>query len=741
LSVNLSTLHANEIAADIAVFADIGTEAPSVEETAGGCVVRFSRHGESTELSVSENQPIVERFGNETIKHINFRAFLASDRYGKLRDWASKQHAYIESELVTAGSLIDLHGLLNGGLQGVGVADIDRILSSGQRNDSTRVLLIDGPAGIGKTQFIVSLAGSRARRYVTDRRPLMLHVQSRGRTLSYLYDLIAFSLQRLRLDVTFDQVPILAKHGLITIAIDGFDELADPDGYDLAWSQVNDLVRLLRGSGSLILAGRETFIGRERVLKDIASLREDTDEVSVLTLQPPSKGAAIRWLEQQGWTEDQVNAIEEFLEPSSLALRPFFLKTLSDRDVAERVASTSSTSILSILMDAMIDREIDKFGDAVERELNRKERRTYLRSFVGEVARDMAENGSSSISDATLSWLVDVALPKEVSGDVARILKARSQVVAFFTNDDRKGYRRFFHDKFYEYFLAATLIEIIGRGETGKVLGRNIFGSSLLETFGDVVASGTRTDLVQKFISKSLELIRDYPPVDRTRKNLAALSIASLSVADLVQDFKIAMVDVDECRFSGTASGGRLDSLLVNQLDCRGGDITAVDFSEVAVLTLIADRDTRLPDSFPHPTRVQDVSLNGRTLTAPSDVHQWVVAHLSNPPEDEAGLIPDEFRDHEAIKLLLKACRLRQYWLRRGDDMYATRILDNPFWQIVEKVLAENDLLRVDARQASGTHARFIHVRQAEDILSENPMNPDVRRMYASLIAELRELE
>jgi hypothetical protein len=605
------------IGADIAVFADIGTDPPSVEETTNGPTVRFVRHGEATELSLGTNEVIVETWGDQTIKHVSFRSLLASDRYGNLRDWASKQLVYIESELAIAGSLIELHGLLNGDLKQVSIDEVDRLLSSKQPEDSTRVLLIDGPAGIGKTQFIIGLAGNRARRYTLDRRPLILHVQSRGRTLSYLYDLIAYSLQRLRLNVTFDQVPILAKHGLITVAIDGFDELADPDGYDLAWSQVNDLVQLLRGAGSLVLAGRETFIGRERVMKDIASLREGIDEVSVLTLQPPSKGAAVRWLAEQGWTEDQVEAVEKFLEPSSLALRPFFLKTLSDREVATRVVEASSTSVLSILMDAMVEREIDKYGDAVDRELNREERRTFLKSLVGEAARDMAENGSSSISDATLSWLVDVALPKEVSNDVARILKARSQATAFFTNDDRKGYRRFFHEKFYEYFLAITLIEIVARGETGKVLGRNIFGSSLLETFGDVISGGTRTDLVKKFVLQSIELISIYPPVDRTRKNLAALAISSLSTAELVSDYKISMVDIDECRFSGTASGGRLESLVINQFDCRGGDLSLVDFADVTLLTLIADRETLLPNSFPQPMRVQDISMSEGTLTSP----------------------------------------------------------------------------------------------------------------------------
>lgn len=403
---------ADAIAADIAVFADIGTEPPTVERVGGDPVVRFVRYGEVTELLVRQNGSIIETFEEQTLKHANFKALLASDRFGNLRDWASKQQAYIDGELDAAGSLIELRGLLNGSASGIDVNEVDGLLATTQRDDSTRVLLIDGPAGIGKTQFIIGLASIRARRYLTDRRPLILHVQSRGRTLSYLYDLIAFSLQRLRLDVTFDQVPILAKHGLITVTIDGFDELADPDGYDLAWSQVNDLIRLLRGAGSLILAGRETFIGRERILKDIASLRDGIDEVHVLTLQPPTKSAALRWLEDQGWSTEQLDGIEEFLEPSSLALRPFFLKTLSDKEVARKVAETSSTSILSILMDAMVDRETDKFGEAVERDLSKSERGAFLRSYVGEAARDMAENGSSSISDATLSWLVEVALPK-----------------------------------------------------------------------------------------------------------------------------------------------------------------------------------------------------------------------------------------------------------------------------------------------------------------------------------------
>lgn len=236
---------------------------------------------------------------------------------------------------------------------------------------------------------------------------------------------MAFSLQRLRLGVTYDQAPILAKHGLITLAIDGFDELADPEGYGLAWAQVSDLVAQLRGSGSMILAGRETFIGRERLVKDIPSLRADADELSVLTLQPPTKGEALKWLQSQSWTSLQLDRIEQFLEPRSLALRPFFLKTISDSSIADRIDRGMSSGVLSILVDAMIDRESGKFGEQVEAELNFQERTDYICNLMIEAARDVAENASASISEAMLAWLVEVALPVSVSDQTVRLLKGK----------------------------------------------------------------------------------------------------------------------------------------------------------------------------------------------------------------------------------------------------------------------------------------------------------------------------
>lgn len=733
MSAKALQLMPDEIAADLSVFADVGTDAASIEHTADGAVIKLIRHGDPIEIIMRANGTIVERSFDFETKHVNFRALLASDRYGNLRDWAAKQKAYLEQELRADGQGIDVKGLLNGEFELLTVADVDKALGEPQGAETTRILLIDGPAGIGKTQFIMTLAASRVANYAQSRKPPILHVQSRGRTLSYLYDLVAFSLQRIRLETTYDQVPVLAKHGLITLAIDGFDELADPDGYNLAWSQVSDLAALLRGSGAMILAGRETFIGKDRIVSEIASVREGKDEISVLTLQPPSKGTALSYLSGKGWSEKQKSIIESYLEPGSLALRPFFLASLAESSVADSLSDTSANSVLAILMEAMIEREVKKFGEAVEQELSADGRRTFLRLFCSEIARDMAENTSTAISDATLSWLVEASLPHPVSDSVLRILKSRAQVVAFLTNDDRNNYRRFFHDKFYEYFLSTSLIEMIAAQQTGKVISRSSFGSSLLETFCEVITSGTSIPRAAVFIKSARSIMDTYPPIDSTRKNLGSLLIASLGVADLVEDFQVLSVDLEECRFTGTAAKATLEGLVISQLDCRGGDLTAVAFAETLVVTLIADNETRVPDSMESPSRIQDVTLGGRTITRPEERAEWMGNHLLNPKIKDEGLISSDIRQHELFKLLFKACRLRQYWLRRGDDMYAARILDNPLWPIVEKALDENNLLTVEQRQASGTDARFIHVRRPEGILSESKDDPEVRGLFRIL--------
>lgn len=722
---------------DLAPFADIGTDAPAWERVGGKGSLRLSRKGTQTELIFASTGHVEERYGDQSVSHSSFKALLASERFGDLRTWASRQSSLLQRDADEV-ELLNIRGELSGQSSLVEMTTVDKFLSEPAIGDTTKVLLIDGPAGIGKTYFISELARLRCVNYLSRRDALILHIQSRGRTLSYLLDLMAFSLQRLRLDVTYDQVPVLAKYGLITIAIDGFDELADPEGYEGAWQQVSDLVANVRGSGVVVLAGRETFIGRDRILRDVSSLRSSKDEISVLTLQAPSKSEATSWLSSRGWVNESLTAIGDLLEPRSLALRPFFLKTLSDSSIHERLQRTESTSVLSILIEAMIDREASKFGDEVERHLNLPKRRDYVRSLMSEVARDLAENNSVSVSEGTLSFLAEVAMPSDLPDTVRRILKQRAGVVAFLTNDERAGYRRFYHEKFFEYFLSRVIIAAVRDRQAIKPISRGLFAASFLDTFGEVVTGATSESDARSLLEGCEEMLQMPLSSDRTRRNIASFVIASLAVAELVSDLTISDVEVEEVRFSGVASKARIKNIVIGQFDIRGADLSDVLFENCQIINVISDSATLISEEFPSPVLVQNVENRRVIVSDPSEIENWRVSHLANNPIAESGLVPEELRDHDAIRILQKACRIRQYWLRRGDDVFAARILDNEYWPLLEGLLSKHELLTLENRQASGTNARFIHIRKSGEIMEENAENENVSAFYRDLPRELQ---
>ena len=487
---------------DLSLFSDLGTDPPRCFQQDGRLKVRMVRNGEDMELSFRNNNGIYEHSleTRQTRNHVSYRALLASEGFGNLRQWQDHQKRALSALKHDFENRIPVSGILSGDGQKLDVDAFDEYLTSrpSHQEGSVKVMLIDGPAGIGKTRFIEFLAWLRAEHYHIRRRPLILHVQSRGRVLTFLQDLIAYSLQSLRLSVTFDQIPVLVRYGLVTLAIDGFDELADPNGYDLAWSQVNDLVDQVRGAGSIILAGRETFIGPERVRNSITALTTH-DDLGVLTLQPPPFDVASQWLQRRGATMPEY--ADDLFEPHSFALRPFFLAQLRQLSSTMKLDPSTGGDLLTALVNAMIEREATKFGRVVDDVLNEGQRRNYVRTLLREVARFVADDQTESIDRTMLSWTVEMAFPEGIDQDVLGILKNRSSTIAFLENDDTPRHLRFSHSKLLNYFLCENIVHAVIDGDLPKYVRRNLFGADFLATFSDFVSHVARTspDLLCSF--------------------------------------------------------------------------------------------------------------------------------------------------------------------------------------------------------------------------------------------------
>ena len=732
----------SKILDEMMVFADLGTDGAQGKQTAEGFEIRLVRNGDELTLVFADGGAgkVIERCRGKSRKHDSYRALLASERFGDLRSWAATQARLLRNTMAEIEPPIRVEGTVAGRDERLSADDLDDLLSSADLDKGdVQVMLINGPAGIGKTKFIESIALARTTAY--GRRPLVLHVQSRGRVLSYLQDLMAFSLQSLRLSVTFDQVPILVRHGLVTLAVDGFDELGDPNGYELAWGQLNETISEIRGAGTLILAGRETFFGVDRLKSALTTLQE-RDIVHDLTLQPPLPAEAARWLREKGWSTDDVKAVDALLD-EDYALRPFFLARLAEPDIAAAICSSAGTGLLSMLIDLMVERESRKFGDAVDRVLTSEERRQYAYRLLCEAAQYMADDESDIISETALTWLVDMALPKEVDPDVVGLLKNRAGVMAFLTNDALTGYRRFAHSQLLNYFLGAAVVESAGNNEVPKFVRRNIFSADFLAVFVEVIRHAAEEDpeRVRSFFETAQNWIRNYQAIDRGGRNLGAWMIAALptmgDIASTVGEFHMGPMQVDETMIRGTPPSTVLKNVFVNQIDIRRADLRNLVFEQCALGTVIVDAATRIPQDFPEPKGVRKQDATGRLnedIRAPDQIKKWWLGARGDGESDRRDPIRNE-RHADMLRVLGRACRSSSFWIPERSETNVDKFVNDPLWPKVLALLCEHDAIREENKGVSGRRTRFVHIKQPLRILARDPDDEEVGELYDALAA------
>ncbi|GJE46955.1 NACHT domain-containing protein [Methylobacterium soli] len=707
-----------EIADDLSPFADLGTEAPTIISNANNGVIRFIKDGDPVELIVHTDGALFERTIEQEKKFVDLRSLLASPSYADLGRWADSQVIRLSSH--SALTTIPLFGQSRGSDEQSAEAALDQLLfnEKASKDNSVNVVLLDGPAGIGKTTLIRSLSLARAKSYRQNRKPLLLHVESRGRVLQNILDLMAFSLQNLRVKVTYDQIPTLIKHGLIVLAIDGFDELGDPNGYDLAWAQVNSLVEKSRGAGNILLSGRETFISPERLSAALTSLRSQSDSLHAFTLQHTAPNVATRWLKENGWSDEMLKSeiSAPLFESGSYALRPFFLTHLAREETIARLQNEKIDDLLTFLMIAMIEREATKFGSDVEAITTPDQRKQFIQNLMEETARDLAENQTEAISGEYLSWLAEIAATDTVPTPLVGVLKNRASVIAFLTEDDRRGYRRFIHGQVLNYFLASAAINSLAEGEVPKFVRRNILGMEFLQNFSEVVRHKPE-HVVEAFLTSAGDQLQALGNHDRSRANIAVLIMAAASVHTVPESIKIFDLSIDDAYLSETVSSLKLGNVSIAQLDVRNADLTKISFrSKSHILTLIADDSTAIPDVFPHPLIVQ---LPERTLTNPEHIADWIAEkQVKNSgvkislEQALSGILKFGLFD-----LLGRLSRYKPFWIRDGDEKSARRILDDPHWEKLRDIMLRHDVLveRTDVA-ASGPRAPFYHVRNRQTL-------------------------
>ena len=393
---------------DLAPFADLGTR---VEVDDAG--FQLTRNGVALRIDIDGTGYVVTGMNGVKRHHDNAGQVLAHDPFANLPRIAQNQVVLLASQRITgrpvpiATNLTEVFGNvpeLSSDLTPWAALDHWlHELQASQGSEATDLLLIDGPAGVGKTTIVREAALLRAESY-DGTTPLILQIASRGRVLQNIADLIAFALQDLRSNLTVGQLTPLMRHGLVTLAIDGFDELSDPNGFETAWSGLNSLLEGARGRAVFLLAGRETFVSTDTMQRQMTSINSGHgDRLTTLSLGDPDPTAAREWLlEKDGWNHDLLSRdfVEPLFDQGSYALRPFFLDIIAREPDALASDVPPTSDLLSYLVDVMTQREARKFVDMLDPPDGGEAANVYKRyvgRFLEEVARDLAENQAEAI--------------------------------------------------------------------------------------------------------------------------------------------------------------------------------------------------------------------------------------------------------------------------------------------------------------------------------------------------------
>ncbi|MCJ2091757.1 hypothetical protein MKK67_04435 [Methylobacterium sp. J-072] len=710
-------INPEQLERDLRPFTDPATD---LDLLVGDGMLRidYVRDGAQSSISISlPSQAVALKIFSETeAVEENFSSFaslLASKHFADIKSMAKNQHRMLSSSV--AKTLIPPEGVLDDlPLTQNAFNDAARLDRTSAQDRPIKLILMDGPAGVGKTSLLLSTANNRAKDYGSDKdAPPILHVANRGRRFASLDELMALSIQIIRSKFTYDQVPALVRNGVLQIAIDGFDELVDADGYADAWSVLRDFLSELQYGGPLILSGRDTFF-------DLSGFRNKLGEVAGavdirhVRLAPTSPSVAREWLIEAGWSGEDLESVEakELLTPNSYALRPYFLNEISKLGDVWSILN-ELTNPRDFLVQKFMNREAELITSRIP--LNKEKAFELLYELFELISLEMAEGESEAVDIPFLQLAVDVVFGKEIKSpvDLAK-LRHKAGSFALMENDLRSNFRKFPHTEISNHFLSIALIKQLMAGELSRFLKRGFVGSDLIGVFAEQVIVWSEHDLIS-LQRTLLRGVRTDVGFERLSSNCASLLLSTLVTHAPCFSRSFADMDCGEGVLFGALSSSRLERVTIGRLDARGADMSEVEFVSSNIGLLVIDNTTRFGSSIPNVSSVMIANLLGvQTLYDPREIRE-LLSGISK------GRQLGNNHNHEAVNILNRACRvfLRQFYIKKGISDHASAVMDGPIWNQIENILLDHNRLKiVDRKDVSGRPGEFVHIIDARSLLA-----------------------
>ena len=712
---------------------------------ANGWTATFVRKGREFAVQRKSDGAIRTLRGPGERQYRNLKGLLVSETFADLGRLASAQ-MYVTRGLTDPTTGEPREYLPNAGQIRCGQESSELTFDSvcerlEESEGGLRVFVVNGVAGVGKSHLIERIARLRAApSSYKSGRPLLLHVESRGKVLTSLNDRIAGTLSSLRASFVEEELKPLIRRGAIQVAIDGFDELSDSRGYVRAWGALRDFIRDLRGRGTCLLAGRDTML-------DVGTVREglgnsvDGDSITFLHVEHPETGAVRAWLSQRDQWRDRnqdLDLVEKQIDSTEYLRRPFFISQIADLG-PDRFRDAQGEPVAD-LMDCIVRREGEKLtgvSSDIDAELAS---RLYLR-VLSETAQVMVDDETSTIEVDLVALLIEEVFSSHADPEMVSALVQRAGTLALLEESADESRRRTFpHETVRSYFFSHNIFGYFPEHGASVGLHRVPLGAEDFRIFNRV-ARRKPADEQRRLREGMLAMLRETNGHDYLRANIGGLLMAFAPVAD--QDdpengrLVLADLQLSDAWMAELVGALRLSMVrcLIHRLDVRGADLRGVEFSDVHVNELVGDSFVRFGSSAP---KVHSVSESKglrvvRWSGAPSERNDRRSSAPSWPDPDEEWYLLEKFA----------RISMRQYAIRSGkdnNDPAARTILDSSCWPELRRLLERHGRLEVrDNPSASGPRSEWFHLVAGAEFL--NPKSTDqasTREILAELNANIR---
>jgi hypothetical protein len=719
-----------QIIADLQAFRDPATEL-EVSSGQSGFLVTMVREGDQRQYFFSRYNLSVQRRDARGRSWASFDSLLASDEFAGLQLLADTQRRLLRAKNI--GEYLEPAGTLrsnNGEITNINFAKfVDAIRPQGK--DVFNCVLVDGPAGVGKTSLIERMVLERAQ---PNSSVPILHVTSRGRRLTNLRDALAGTLDELRAKFRSTEVPALVRNNLIQVALDGFDEFVDPDGYKDAWAALKDFIRECGTAGPLILAGRDTFFDQQRFEDQISSIGRNP-EIVVVRLKEVALADAKTWLIERGWTREDVESDDTriYLRNGSYMLRPFFLSRIAPLR-GWMALKEARTSPQSFVIDSMVSREAKILSQAAS--LDTIDVEAALNSLFEDIAEDMADREVDSVPLNYLRFVGEVSFKGLIpDNSIERLLHSLGSI-ALLEKGDTSDTVRFPHTEITNRFLMRSLIRQLSKNREPVFLGRIILGMDRVEAFVERMLEVAQDDATSTFrrLKAALTLERRSARFD---SNIGGLLLSALSCPEAVSEpgEAIAGVNASEVRIMFEGAEAELVDCSIYRLDVQNCDMSNMRFENTFVSFVMADRNTRWGASIPKIDVIQVEGPDGPSLLrSEGEKGDWIGSHSIRP---NVGI---DRLDVELplVKHFDRVCRrfLAQVQIRDVPDDRGSFLLHNHLWDEMKPILLEEGRLKIISRAVQGPARAFYTMIDPEELLW--PTTEEGKRIRGRIIEKAR---